>query len=98
LGTSNTQENVKSRPGMNFSILLDVPLMSGAEWIVQPLPQDLVLISRTREAAHDAVGSGALEVLTFCASTRGQFVIEFVLKRSWEDEIKKRHVVTVDAE
>jgi predicted secreted protein len=93
--SNNHSVNVNS--GDEFDIILDETPTSGYIWIVQTCPAEILLLEDTflQRNTQPVVGDTGHRRFHFRTTQPGQFVINFHLKRTWENTPLKSFTVDV---
>jgi predicted secreted protein len=90
-------ETVIATVGEEFMVSLKSTPSTGYIWETFSLPEGIVLLGSDFEkpASNIQPGDPVIQLFRFRALTAGEYVISFVLKRTWESNAIESHEVAV---
>ena len=91
-----SSEQTHARVNEPFQIAIPSNPTTGYRWNVASMPQSLRILDATfQPKPHAQPGDGGTEVFHLTAAESGDYRIEFVLPRPWENEQEDQHTVLV---
>ena len=96
-GDVNTELRIQATVGVPVTVTLPSGYSSGAEWRVESSPRTLSVVRKaTHRPSSAAIGDAMPVEFELTAASPGMVVVEFALRRPWEDIDRKTQRVVLE--